>query len=91
MAWFFALSSRIAFTSRALVPMAPATAALPRMRLAVGMVARTVPAATVALAVVWVRTSPPAAVKAAVTPGARKRGCAEAVSRHTARVIAIKP
>ena len=66
-------------------------AALPRMRLAVGMVARTVPAATAAVPVVWVSVSPPAAVKAAVTPGARKRGCAEAETRQTARVQAIRP
>ena len=56
---------------------------MPRMRLAVGMVVAT-PAAEV-------RTSPPAVVKAALAPGARNRGWAEAVSRHTARVRAIKP
>ena len=77
--WFLALSSRYALTSSNL----PASNALPRMRLAVGMVVAT-PAAEV-------RTSPPAVVKAALAPGARNRGWAEAVSRHTARVRAIKP
>ena len=77
--WFLALSSRYAFNSSNLV----ATAALPRMREPVGMVVAT-PAAEVS-------TSPPAVVKATLAPGARNRGWAEAVSRHTARVRAIKP
>ena len=53
------------------------------------MVAR-VAAAAVAVAA-ELRTRPSAIVKAAVIPGARKRGCAEAVTRQTERVKAIKP
>ena len=64
-------------------------AALPARRVEVGMVAR-VAAAAVAVAAEE-RTRPSATVKAAVIPGARKRGCAEAVTRQTARVKAMKP
>ena len=75
----------------------PIRAALPARIAPVGMVARTaagmagVPAAALAATAAELRTSPPGTVKAAVTPGARKRGCAEAVTRHTDRVKAIKP
>ena len=60
------------------------------MRLARGMVARTVPVATPLAAAAVLRTSP-LAPRTAATPGAKKRGCAEAVSRQTARVQANKP
>ena len=81
------LASSIAFFSRsALAAMRP----LPRMRVEVGMVARVVAAAPPATAA-ELRTMPSATVKAAVIPGARKSGCAEAVTRQTARVKAIKP
>ena len=80
------LASSIAFFSRsALAAMRP----LPRMRVEVGMVAR-VAAAAVAVAA-ELRTRPPLTVKAAVIPGARKSGCAEVVTRQTARVNAKKP
>ena len=72
-------------------------AALPARIAPVGMVARTVagmaaaPVAALAATAAELRTSPPGTVKAAVTPGARKRGCAEAVTRQADRVTAIKP
>ena len=69
---------------------APTSTALPATRLARGMVARTVPAATPLAATAVLRTSP-LAPRTAATPGAKKRGCAEAVSRQTARVQANKP
>ncbi len=61
-----------------------AAAALPRTRVEVGMV-RAEPEAAV-------RTRPPAVVKEAADRGSsRKIGCAEAETRQTARVKAIKP
>ena len=61
-----------------------AAAALPRTRVEVGMV-RAEPEAAV-------RTRPPAVVKEAADRGSsRKIGCAEADTRQTARVKAIKP
>ena len=57
---------------------------MPRTRVEVGMV-RPAPEAAV-------RASPPAVVKVAVEIGSsRKIGCAEADTRQTARVKAIKP
>ena len=70
--------------ARAFRSSALAAAAFPRRRVEVGMV-RAAPAA-------GVRTSPPAAVKEAAVMGfSRKIGCAEAETRQTARVKAIKP
>ena len=61
-----------------------AAAALPRMRVEVGMV-RAEPEAAVS-------TRPPAVVKVAAEMGSTKKiGCAEADTRQTARVKAIKP
>ena len=57
---------------------------MPRTRVEVGMV-RALPEAAV-------RTRPPAVVnEEAVIGSSRKIGCAEAETRHTARVKAIKP
>ena len=79
MLFYCSLLARRAFRSSAL-----AAAAFARRRVEVGMV-RAAPAA-------GVRTSPPAAVKEAAVIGfSRKIGCAEAETRQTARVKAIKP
>ena len=64
----------------------PARAPLARRMLPRGTVLRTTPAAEV--------VTRPAEVRERVAPAGRKRvgeGAAEAVSRQTARVIAIKP
>ena len=95
---FLALASRNDLSKNPLATPAPTTAALPAMRGARGMVARTAAGAAtmaglasgLAATAAELITSPPAP-RAAVTPGARKRGCAEAVTRQTARVQAIKP
>ena len=61
-----------------------AAATLPRTRVEVGMV-RALPEAAV-------RASPPAVEKVAAVIGSIKKiGCAEADTRQTARVKAIKP
>ena len=83
---FLLLASSIAFFSRSSLA---ATSPLPTRRVEVGIVAR-VAAAALAVAA-ELRMRPSATVKAAVIPGARKSGCAEAVTRQTARVKAIKP
>ena len=73
---------------------APTRAPLARTRLARGMEARRVAGMAavepVAATAAEVSVSEPP-VMAAVIPAGRKRGCAEAVTRQTARVQAIKP
>ena len=77
----FALASEIPSAIYAFSSSALPAAALPRTRVVMGMVVMR-PAASV--------NTSPAPVRAKVVPAGRKRGAAEAVTRQTARVQAIK-
>ena len=80
--WFLALSSRYALARSNF----PATAALPARTRARGASRRTAPAAEVTT-----RLGPTMAAVAPAAAGARKKGFAEAETRHMERVNAIKP
>ena len=78
----FALASEIPSAIYAFSSSALPAAALPRTRVVMGIVVMR-PAASV--------NTSPAPVRAKVVPAGRKTGAAEAVTRQTARVQAIKP